>query len=380
MQAVILHNDAMSLKPNFCSMAIRAAYLLADSLRISPLDATLMQYERITDEDFHFKTKLTCLLNSFKKKEDEKENYETLLNGKILYDQVLKNKRKSKDELVYMKRFEKMVDDVFLKDQLVKIEKIKSFGYVSLCPMLQDEALEMLDDSENTIIHGRKFNNVDEVDLLQLKTPKITAPPLIFLQDAALQKSVGDFKNVQYLPEENIEDKSKPWVHHKIHINLMGIQDLSYELLKALRAQLTSPRAQLNKVMDIWINESMNNSLSFDEATYFKEQIEPAVEAIDKVIEDCVYLKAYAHQNSSYIMRIGAVPVIDLWDYYRNRHFISEEHRNTLQQKEQEKPYAERWPVFALGVGVADDAFPEEIDKEQMTNKRKVISLDDDIS
>jgi hypothetical protein len=377
MQAIILHNEKMNLHPKWCSMSIRAAYLLADSMRISPLDATLMQYERVAIDDVHFKTKINYLLSSFEKKEELKETFEVLRDGKITYDMVAKAKRKDKDDLVYMKRFEKLVDNIFLKDQLIKIENITDYGFTPLCPMLQDEALEMLDDTDNTAIHGGEFHNVAIEDLLQLKTPKITAPPLIFLQNAIFSKNEGDFPNTLYFPEDNIADSSRPWLHYQTHINLMGIQDLSFDLLQSLRTQLKTPREQLNKAMNVWINEAMTGNHDFDEVNFFEEQLVPAMQAIDKVIEDCIFLQPYAQRSSSYIMKIAGIPVKDLWDYYLSKSFISEEQRKNLQLKEQEKPFAGRWPTFALGIGVQDDAITEEINNNTATTKRKTINLDD---
>jgi hypothetical protein len=364
---------------------MRSSIIIADKTWFSPSDQTVLQHKKLfldNPASINFKSKLKIFEISSREyfsKQLDKDLDNTITNIPILLKELKKIKHPTPDTLIDIKNLEKVVSDIYLQIAEERQEKFEELGMVQLEHFIGSSFFENLDNEENAKEVTGDFVNHDLKDIVQLNFKNREGVPFVF-------SLIGDTNKEDIFPasvpanEVGEKDKNCFWLDDVLDIT--GLECLSAADLEILRISVTEERKAFNKAMDIWIHESRKDSVGFDGLHYYQHTVKEAAKQLNIAIWNVPMMMAFNEFQARYFLRIGEIPVSNLWKYFHQAKCIEDEIFNSLMNDINEQSFAGRWPVLSLGIKnnqtnkllMYNDFIEREIDTNPM--KRKVINLD----
>ncbi len=237
-------------------------------------------------------------------------------------------KRKDKQVLIAMKRYDQLVS-VYTKSHLDDANvKGQEFGYYQLRPLLEEpfvmfyhcypsrpegsdeyvaplsELLQMMGDP-----YDRKLGKEDIAFVL----------PLEFMAPTGLPPGAGPISAA--LPKGAAPEADEEAIWMEPILQLPNINILSAEEIMAIRQELHLPGSAFRAAMDEWIADCHHNRRTVRErARFFEETVRPAAQPIQQAMNENKILMAHrmAHEVKQLQMPLFVVemPLRVLWDLY----------------------------------------------------------------
>ena len=209
-------------------------------------------------------------------------------------------------------------------------------------------------------------------------------------------------------PEFLIDDYDKPnlyqvtdadalcndtiFLHHCF--TLYGINELTSDELRSIHYDSKQPGTTFHDDVNQWIDMCYFDNNVPERLTFFKDRVLPASVVLqqkidaNQILRNDIRLQENALQTEVWL---GEMPVLQLWNYYRNLRVIKNKTWEKLQRLQQDEAFREqRWPVMMLRIPEAqlqllqaDEETSDELIEEQNTESveeikatRKYISID----
>ncbi len=370
METIFLNAEQSEIKFTEELCSIKASMLFANTVSISPKDVGWIFSKYLyEDSPITIQQKIVVLERYYHNYPDTMRH---LLKVKNDIKNLNKSRNKTKADIVLLnkiteithKLYDSTIHRVFTLTELKEVTDFQVF--------YEQEFVDCIDlpDDEDTVYYDYFHNNKPH-DLLLKQFNKKTPPPSVFVLPVRNRQYEQPYLNINDAAAAN---KTNGW--YDAEINITGLNDLSLIELLTVREEITGISNQFNDAMNTWILNSEQDSWQFDDISYYEEQVLPIAKKLNEALIHHPILKPYYNKSEQQFLRIGAIPVSDIWHYYHQLNFIDGSELEVIKPHQNELKYKGRWPVLApyFVNNNTTETIIENTDTEY--NKRKFINLD----
>jgi hypothetical protein len=363
----------------------RATLIIADMVWLSPSDYGCIGYRTLFFDDqkqipFNLKLKLVeHQTDRFIQEHPELSEFAVLRELPILLKNLKKIKHPTPQIIREIKQLESAINATYNEMATEKLNAYESLGITQLDPLFFRPYYKILDEVSDGKSFDLNFVNIEHKDILRLQIKEREELPFIFVL-------VGELAAKEFFPTPTPFDEVTTDANNLFWLDtvfdITGIESFPVPTLELLRESVKEERTLFNQAMDKWIESSTKNSTSINHITYYKENIKPLAEELNKAMWRQQLFDTNKDFRFRNCLRIGAIPVRQLWNFYHDAECINDAELNTLMKEIDYPKYAGSWPVFSAGIYdtvtkkfVTEDDYAD-MDKDNNNHKRKVISLD----
>jgi hypothetical protein len=350
--------------------SVKTAMLFSDTIALSPKDISwIFTKVSYSADSMSIQQKIKFLEKVFK---DDTAFLESLVQTRKNIQRYQQTKNKTPQLIESHNKMMRTTNSFYQQTIDATIEYSLLKDVTSFLPFFEQDFVKCIDlpDDEVTIEHDEFYFN-KQSDILLRKFNNKVLPPFVFV----LPTSYRQYEKSSCLINDNdVADKTKGWFDAAI--NITGFNKLSLSELLTMREDLTDIRIRFNDAMNIWIEKSEQDSWNFDDISYYEQKVSSIINELNLALIQHPILMPYYKNSEQHFLRIGAIPVGDIWHYYHQLNFIDDNDLELLKPFQNELAYKGRWPVFAP---VFINQQSEELKNESSdaeTIKRKFINLD----
>jgi hypothetical protein len=345
---------------------IRGALLISDTISLSPSDVSIITTKHdYMDVTVSFQLKVKILEQIW---EELPEALEVVIKCKNLYKQLSQIKNKKTKDLVLLKKITSIIDDFYKKTIFQTVNETELKDYALLLPFIEDGLVNIADlTDKEPALTNIDYHNHEPYEILLKKFKKENIPHTLFYIPNRYHSYAHPFKQIN---DASASDKSVAWFDFSF--DLTGLKYLSLESVQKIREQTETERFAFNMYMNQWIDETMKNGLSFNDIEFYQENILPTAQYLNEALINHPLFQKVHDNEEKIFLRIGSMPVHDIWNYFHLLNFVDEAGMEKLNDYKTLPSFNGRWPVMAP---FTPFHLSEHKDENQII-KRKVINLD----
>ncbi len=385
MDAIIFNNQPSRIHQRTESVALRACYLVCDSILAAGTSCENIWYSDMMQK-LNYTQKIQIIEAHYKNTDNPLVEAGQFIS---LWKQTQKVKYKNPKQIVMLKKFEAAIDTLYKKilaemkegvdrtglPELKGLVDGKSIGFIG---MLQAN-LESEENNANPASKLLKGELPEEED----KTPRNTNERAIFcLTPEFFIEALSANRKIYTYRDEEAKDITNCWLHKCFtfpNINLLSAIEL-----QSIRKLLEPVSAEFKKQADAWI-KICDEPGTGDTLALFQKNVLPHTASLQAAIAQADLIKhIYTSQRSDANLELwmGEIPVEVFWQFYKTFEVIHDATWNILSQALQnETKWKKRVPVMALRVPVPENYQPPETETAsqetpEVKSVRKSITVD----
>ncbi len=340
------NNSKLDLKME--AFTLKAGYLLGDEVYTAGSTGYDM-YAKKYLSDLPVSREISLLESRY---QSDPETLEIILDIKRSMKASGKVKYKEPDFLAAQKKTERAVHN-FWMIALDEYEAVmKSFGFAELKELSEEGVLGYYPvEAEPEITYPGKMR---ASDLLQRLLPDIQEdeePEIFFLGPEFFS---DDYARPEIFTAQDAPVTDVSNMYLNTCFTLPNISILSAAELQTVRRQLQEAGTAFRSNTDEWIDMCYFNDDVAGRAAFFNNEVLPAAATLQQSINSNDLLKFCSRMQKDAVkmnVRMGEIPVWQLWEYYKHYDVIKDETWSKLQNlKDGDSFNGQRWPVMMLGL------------------------------